>query len=266
MMMDEKFIANLRRIFDLNLYEVKIWLALLSRGISTAGELSAIANVPRSRAYDILESLERKGFVVMKLGKPIQYIAVDPKDVVERAKKNVEKAAKQKIKELNEVKNSDLMQRLVTLYKKGLSLIEPSEISGAIKGRDNLMFHLANMIKNAKKEVIIATTEEGLIHKWETLADALQKAKKNGATIKIVAPITNKTASIVQQLAKIAKVKDSKSHEGRFVIVDGKSAVIMLAEDTKDLHPQYDSGVWINSPAVAKALSKMFEHMWSNLK
>ena len=56
----------------LNLYEVKIWTALLSRGVSTAGELSDIANVPRSRTYDVLESLEKKGFIIMKLGKPIK--------------------------------------------------------------------------------------------------------------------------------------------------------------------------------------------------
>ena len=81
MIVKEEFLSNLRRAFDLNLYEVRIWTALLSRGVSTAGELSDIGNVPRSRAYDVLESLEKKGFVVMKLGKPIKYIAVEPKEV-----------------------------------------------------------------------------------------------------------------------------------------------------------------------------------------
>jgi len=79
----DEFLNKLRQYFNLNLYEVKIWTALLSRGISTAGELSEIGNVPRSRAYDILESLEKKGFVVMKLGKPIKYLAVEPAEVVE---------------------------------------------------------------------------------------------------------------------------------------------------------------------------------------
>ena len=87
MIVKEEFLSRLRRFFNLNLYEVKIWTALLSRGVSTAGELSDIANVPRSRSYDVLESLEKKGFVIMKLGKPIKYIAVPPKEVVEREKK-----------------------------------------------------------------------------------------------------------------------------------------------------------------------------------
>ena len=98
MIVKEEFLSKLRRFFNLNLYEVKIWTALLSRGVSTAGELSDIANVPRSRSYDVLESLEKKGFVIMKLGKPIKYIAVPPKEVVERVKKKVEIDTNQKQK------------------------------------------------------------------------------------------------------------------------------------------------------------------------
>lgn len=94
MIVKEEFLSKLRRYFGLNLYEVKIWTALLSRGVSTAGELSDIANVPRSRSYDVLESLEKKGFVVMKVGKPIKYLAVSPKEVVERVKKNLPKTHK----------------------------------------------------------------------------------------------------------------------------------------------------------------------------
>src|SRR3990167_705593 len=67
MIIKEEFLSRLRKIFDLNLYEAKVWTALLSRGVSTAGELSSISDVPRSRTYDILESLEKKGFIVMKI-------------------------------------------------------------------------------------------------------------------------------------------------------------------------------------------------------
>ena len=88
----------------IEVYEVKIWTALLSRGVSTAGELSDIANVPRSRSYDILESLEKKGFVVIKLGKPIKYLAVPPQEVVERVKKNVKTDAAEHIKKLENLK------------------------------------------------------------------------------------------------------------------------------------------------------------------
>src|SRR4030043_2475338 len=100
MIVKDEFLSKLRRYFNLNLYEVKIWAALLSRGVSTAGELSDIANVPRSRSYDVLESLEKKGFVVMKLGKPIKYLAVEPGEVVERVKKSIRREAEENVLKL----------------------------------------------------------------------------------------------------------------------------------------------------------------------
>ena len=97
MIIDQETIKKTRSL-GLNTYEVKIWTALLSRGVSTAGELSDIANVPRSRSYDVLESLEKKGFVIMKLGKPIKYLAVPPKEALERVKTHIEKKTEKHIK------------------------------------------------------------------------------------------------------------------------------------------------------------------------
>src|SRR3989338_4070236 len=77
------------KTIGLNKYERNLWVALLSRGASTAGELSDISNVPRSRCYDVLESLSSRGFVVMQPGKPMKYVAVPPKEAMERAKKKV---------------------------------------------------------------------------------------------------------------------------------------------------------------------------------
>src|SRR3989344_2027419 len=124
MIVKEEILSKLRRYFNLNLYEVRIWTALLSRGVSTAGELSDIGHVPRSRAYDVLESLEKKGFVVMKLGKPIRYIAVEPTEVVERVKKNIQKEADTNILKLREMSNTDVLSEIETLHKQGIEFVD----------------------------------------------------------------------------------------------------------------------------------------------
>jgi len=134
MIVKEEFLNKLRTYFSLNLYEVKIWTALLSRGVSSAGELSDIGNVPRSRSYDVLESLEKKGFVVMKFGKPIKYMAVKPTEVVERVKKNMRIEAERKIKRLETIRNTEIVEELKSLYTQGVVLIEPSDLSGSLAG------------------------------------------------------------------------------------------------------------------------------------
>ena len=108
-MIIQKDFLNKLKDFGLNSYESKLWIALLSRGVSTAGELSDISNVPRSRAYDVLESLEKKGFIIVKVGKPIKYLAVTPNEVVERVKKKVLEEAEQRNQVLSQLKDSEVL-------------------------------------------------------------------------------------------------------------------------------------------------------------
>jgi len=264
MIVKEEFLANLRRFFSLNLYEVKIWTALLSRGVSTAGELSDIANVPRSRSYDVLESLEKKGFAITKLGKPIKYVAVPPSEVVERVKKNMKAEAENKIKRLEDLKSTDLVNELNALHNQGIELVEPSDLSGSLKGRHNLYNHLETTIKNAEKSVTIVTTTQGLMRKVEGLKPVFEKLKKRGVKIRIAAPITKECVDSVKELQGIAEVRHTDS-KARFVIVDGKEMVFMIMDD-KEVHPTYDVGIWITSPFFASAVEDMFDSNWKGMR
>jgi len=265
MIVKDEFLSKLRRYFNLNLYEVKIWTALLSRGVSTAGELSDIANVPRSRSYDVLESLEKKGFVIMKIGKPIKYIAVQPEEVVERVKKNVKLDSDQKIERLQDLKNTDLIQELNSLHKQGIELIEPTDLTGALKGRHNLYNHLELMIRNAENTVTISTTSQGLLRKIEGMKPVFQEIAKKGVKIKIAAPITKENQAAIKEISKFAEVRNNPNPKSRFTIVDGKQLVFMLMDDA-DVHPTYDIGIWVNTPFFASALQNLFDVNWKNLK
>ncbi|MBU1976101.1 MAG: hypothetical protein KKG59_06890 [Nanoarchaeota archaeon] len=260
MIVKEEFLSKLRRYFALNLYEVKIWTALLSRGVSTAGELSDIANVPRSRSYDVLESLEKKGFVVMKLGKPIKYIAVPPKEVIERVKKNVKTETDDRIKRLENLKTTDVINELNNLHTQGIELIEPTDMSGYLKGRHNLYNHLELTVRGAKKNVSFMTTSQGLMRKAEGLKPIFQELKKKGVDIKIAAPLSKETDAAVKDLKGIAEVRNT-STRSRFCIVDNKDVILMMLDDS-EVHPTYDIGIWVQTPFFASSLQKLFDSSW----
>ncbi|UCD20661.1 MAG: TrmB family transcriptional regulator [archaeon] len=266
MVVKEEFLSRLRKIFGLNLYEAKVWTALLSRGVSTAGELSDISSVPRSRTYDILESLEKKGFVVMKLGKPIEFVALKPNEVVERVKKNVVRYAQKTAKRLDELKGTDVLGELSTLYTKGVKYIDPTELSGAIRGRGNLYNHLDMMIRNTNKELTLVTTSDGLNRKFEALKTAIEKAKKKGVKVKIAAPINKKNHKIAKELAKSAEVRSLNENKvkARFALCDKKEVMFMVLND-EEVHPNYDTAVWVNSPFFAQALDNVFCESWSKM-
>lgn len=262
MIVKDDLLNKLRRFFDLNLYEVKLWAAILSRGVSTAGELSDIANVPRSRSYDVLESLEKKGFVVMKLGKPIKYIAIPPNEVVDRVKKNMHLNAQEKIKRLDGIKTSDMMNELETLHTTGVELVDPAELSGCVRGRHNLYNHLDFLIKDAKKSVNIMTTGSGFMRKAEALKPTFESVKKRGVKIRIITPHSKDHKKLVSNLKGLADVKIVKDVGARFCTVDGKDFMFMALDD-KDVHPTYDLGVWVKTPYFTSAMDGMFETLWN---
>lgn len=264
MIVKEEFLSKLRRYFSLNLYEVKIWAALLSRGVSTAGELSDIANVPRSRSYDVLESLEKKGFVVMKLGKPIKYLAVPPSEVVERVKKNMRKDADEKIKRLEELKNTEVLQELNSLHTQGIDLVEPTDLSGSLRGRHNLYNHLELTIRNAEESVNIMTTTQGFMRKIEGFKPTFEKIKKRGVKIRIATSLTKECAATLKDLGDLAEVRHTTSR-ARFCIVDNKELVFMVLDDN-EVHPTYDIGIWINTPFFANAMRELFDLAWNDMK
>jgi sugar-specific transcriptional regulator TrmB len=255
MLVGKDFLNRLKD-FGLNSYEAKLWVALLSRGVSTAGELSDIAGVPRSRSYDVLESLEKKGFIIMKLGKPIKYIAVQPVEVVERVKKKIAEEAESQTKVLEGLNKSEVLSELAAMHKQGMSVIEPAELVGALKGRQNLYSHIQALIKNATKSVLIVTTEQGLIRKASMMKAALKKAKENGARVKIVAPLNKEAKQAAAELSQIAQMKHTDSAGFRACVIDGKQIVFMLQDDKA--HPNSDFGIWANSEFLAKGIEGLF--------
>ncbi|MBS3094514.1 TrmB family transcriptional regulator [Candidatus Pacearchaeota archaeon] len=265
MIVKDEFLSRLRKIFDLNLYEVKVWTALLSRGTSTAGELSSISDVPRSRTYDILESLEKKGFIVMKLGKPIKFIALKPEEVVERVKKNLVKHTQERTKRLETLKGDQVLDELNLLFTQGVKFVEPTDLSGSMKGRQNIYNHLDMMVRDAEKTITIVTTREGLNRKLEALMPSFEKCKKRGVKIRIAAPVDASNVKVAKDLKAVAEVRNLEKMKARFVIIDGNQIMFMLLDDEK-FHPNYDVGVWINTDFFANALEQLFELAWNEMK
>src|SRR3989339_823937 len=175
MIVREDLLKKLRGAFNLNIYEVKIWTALLSKGAATAGELSDMSNVPRSRSYDVLESLEEK--------------------------------AKREIKMVEEIQGTDVYSELNGMFKNGIENVDPASIAGSFKGRDSTYEHMLNLLSEAKNEVIIVTTAEGLARKVEHMKTTLRKLKQQKVNIRIAAPLKTQNAKdAALELKDIANV------------------------------------------------------------
>jgi len=244
----------------LNLYERRIYTALLAKGIATPSELSEIANVPRSRTYDILESLAEKGFVIMQPSKPIKYVGVPPKEALERTKGIIEKKHQEILTRIDELKNSEIVEELENIHKEGLNTIQPHDLSGTIKGQEKIDRQLKLLFENADKEIRIVATEKGMKNLYEKHYKTLKKARGRGVSIKIAGPINE---DIKDEFSKIAEIRHTNSPRGRVIIVDDKHIVTSLADDS--VHDTQDVVFWAQSPHAVKHLGEtVFNQFWKD--
>ncbi|MBT3408172.1 hypothetical protein HOK68_04955 [Candidatus Woesearchaeota archaeon] len=244
--------------FGLNNYEAKLWISLLSRGIAGASELSEIANVPRSRAYDVLESLEKKGFIMIKVGKPIKYMPISPANVLENLKKKLKSEHKEQLDQISNYKDSNVFEELNLLHDNGIDSSDFSDMSASLKGQNNLNNHIELCLKKAKDYIYLMTTDIGLKRKYDKFFDVFKKLKSRGVKINICAPLDGIDKSILTKLSTVANLKNIQKPISRFIVVDGTELTFMLNDDNK-IKAKFDTGIWVNTPFFSNGLSKMFE-------
>jgi len=213
-MIKEELLGKLKS-FNLNSYESKIWVALLTQGLSTAGSLSEIASVPRSRCYDVLESLEKKGFIVMKVGKPIKYIAVSPSEVIDRLKQKLYSDTDEKAKILDNTKKSSMMEELNVLYSSGKDTVKPEELIGLVKSDKNIKNHLSSIMKDSKN-ILLSTDSESLRYKSNIIKDNL---KNEGEKAVKIITTHNADDNLLNEISKFAEVK-KHDNVNKFCITD----------------------------------------------
>lgn len=248
-MIVEKEFLNKIRDLGINSYEAKLWTALLSRGIATAGELSDIANVPRSRSYDVLESLERKGFIIMKLGKPIKYIAVPPHEVIDRVKQKIHEEAQSRDSMLNSLKDSDILSQLHGLFETGSDHVEPTDITGVVRGHKNIISHVSSVFKGAKKRIDILSSDSAFVL---DLKRGISRAIKNKIQVRVV---TDKRVALG---SKEVAQKTMPVVKGRFVIIDNNEVVLLPVDN----NTSRDFAVWVKGDSFAHNFGIVFDAHW----
>ncbi len=197
----------------------------------------------------------------MKIGKPIKYIAVEPQEVLERVKQRVQEDAINHGKLLDELRADPILGELELLYKKGVDVINPTDLSGSLRDRTNMYNNVNTMINNAEKSVVIMTTAKELVRLSETIKKSVERAAKRGVKVKIAAPLTKESKKGTDVFERFTTLRHVDAVKSRFFIVDGKELCFALLDDDKAV-PSYDVGIWVNSPFFAQALLKMFENVW----
>lgn len=250
MLINPRLVDKIKDYFDLNKYETKVWLSLLSKGIASAGEIAKLSRVPRSRTYDVLESLEKKGFAIKKLGKPIMYIGVKPRRILERLKVDVKKDAQEKINYLSNMKGTKEFILLEELYKKGSEPLKKEELPLSLKGKVVISNYIKEILNKAEKEVIICNNVEDMKPKIKLFSRTIELLKKSGISVKIA---LYGAQNEIDEIGKILNIRIKKIDiDSKFFIVDRKEILFYLSKEQED-----ENAIWINSEFFTKGFSEI---------
>jgi len=253
MIIKPDLVKRIKDYFNLNIYETKVWLALLSKGVVSAGETAELSGVPRSRTYDVLESLAKRGFAIVKIGKPVKYIAVNPKTVIEKMKTQTMNEAQEKVKILVNLKNTVEYEEIEKIHKSGIEPIKVEDLSGHMKGRANVMSKMREVLTNAEKEVLICTSVTDFENKTRVLLPVLEKLNKDNIKIKIA------LSGDLEKIKKLNIKYDLKAkitqNSGRFYITDKKETLFMINPEGSE----EEVGIWLSSPYFSSVFAGMFD-------
>lgn len=255
MLIKQDLINRIRDYFSLNVYEVKVWMALLSKGIASAGEIATLSGVPRSRTYDVLEGLEKRGFVIIKLEKPVKYIGVKPHVILEKLKNNVHEEARERTQSLSKIKETDEYEQLLSLYNSGMDPVKREDISASLKGRSNITNYLKEVLQNAEKEVIICMNASEINSKAKLFKQTIDELKKKGVKVKVA---LSGDDELVKEVAKKLDVKVKKVDiEAKFFLVDRDEILFYISKNEGSASDEI--AIWLNSDFFGEAFASLFD-------
>jgi sugar-specific transcriptional regulator TrmB len=253
MIIKPELVKKIKEYFNLNIYETKVWLALLSKGVASAREVAEISGVPRSRTYDVLESLEKRGFAIIKVGKPVKYISVKPTEIIEKMKSNIQQDANERVKSLVSLKGTQEYAELEQLHNTGISPIKSHDIAGSLKGRPNVLAKLRDLLDNSKDEFMICTTVSDFEDKSRIISSAIDKLNKNNVKLKVALSGEHEHVKRISNKFNLkAKHIDSNA---RFFIADKKESLFIITPESSE----EEIGVWFNSPFFTNSMSSILE-------
>ncbi len=227
-------------------YEYTVYLSLVEKGVMTASDVSESAGVPFSKVYEVLNSLERKGWVDAERGRPSRYFAKSPIEAFAASKNELDK----RIQSWQETMTDELQP----LYEKR-ELREKPDI-WILRGEASVLSKLQEMVEKARREVMIAAPlfVRSLAERSMPLVAGLRLDR-----VKALVMVAGKPEDWGLASLPGVEVRTRGNMFGGGVIVDGEEALLFLGEEEKP-----SLVVWSNHGGLVKFAKDYFRYLWES--
>ena len=251
-----------RTLLDLGLTgdESRVLLFLNKKGEMKVQEIAKNVEIPRTRLYYVLESLQRKGLVVSTIERPAKYKAL-PLDI---AVDFLIESYRHKLYSLEKAKDVithdwSLLQEYEIVRNPELELV--GESLQIISGEDQIYCKAKNLVTQALEEVNVFVNVKNLSKiSYADITDKLQLLASNGIAVNILTNVTSCETPLLEEIngCKIREIPPHFNDKVNFIIVDRKELLLLNLDKVGEA-----SALWTNSRSFVDAMSFLFALGWS---
>lgn len=233
-------------------YEAKALDALFNLHEAEAPEVSRRAQVPKTRVYDVLERLTKRGLIIAIYGRPKKYRAVEAEKVFGTLLEEKMELLKELEKQADKVKLG---------IGAGMGDFTGERVM-KVKDKSDFMRILGQEIDGAK-ESVVALTNLGKEH--GILRENIKGAKGRNVEMRAVAKFSEESEKLAKEFGDAGvKFKDC-DHGMHAYIIDGKKVILALSDFAQE-KPEYHFTIWPENKPLAEALTNYFEQCWKRGK
>jgi sugar-specific transcriptional regulator TrmB len=258
-MVKERMVELLQEHFELNLYEARAYVALVGFGVLTPAELASVSEVPAPRTYDVLRSLEKKGFALSQPGKANKYRPVHPKNVLEKFIEDWQVRVKEELEAKKKAKE-ELLELMTPLIETEVPKYGVERV-WVVRGIRNSTLKTQEMLEEVEKEILLA--DNGYIA--ANLDEEIAKAVDRGVNAKII--VSKQVLPRIETSKLMDYYKEGKLElkvldkiELPMLICDEE--VFFALEDLAARYFNYETQVWIKDFRVVELFKGKFNEYW----
>jgi len=254
--------------------EAKLYLTLLSKKSFTAMELQSVANIPRTKIYEVFQKLLAKGLCTYRIiGKTKYYEANDPNLALQKLIEEEKIAFDERFEKIKS-STSEILKIVTPLYEKSKNESYPYDFVEIFRNKEQIQKKYLQAVNESKKALLTfnkgpyVCDTPGRLKEQE---DAETQLIKRGIECRNI--YERKELEQYEWLSKYVKRQSLLGQQAR---VTDELPIKMMVFDEKRvffplLHPGEDSNnsftmIFIEHRELAIACKMLFDHIWNNSK
>jgi HTH-type transcriptional regulator, sugar sensing transcriptional regulator len=239
-------------------YEAGAYVALTRRGSATAAEVARLADLPRQRIYDVLDTLVRRGIASLEPGRPVRYRAIPPGDAVAALL-----AERRTALERLERDAADAVALLTPAYSDGREATDPLNYIEVLREPGAIGNRFAELQAAAEREILVFTKPPYAVEPPENVAG--QELLARGVSARSVYE-----RSVYEDAAVVEAVRAFTAAGEQARVVEELPLKLVVIDERISLFTMQDPVAGTNEltimivehPGLARLLKLAFEFAW----